>query len=157
FDRVLELANVARPVIARHRLERLGREALTWLVQPFARSAQTIDGNFDDVATAIAKWRDGQRDHVQPVEEIFAEVSGLSELAQIAVRRRDQPHVDVTILRRAKSADFPLLQYAQQASLCFERQLADLVQEERSAMRGLHEAAACAARARARPDFVAEE
>ena len=47
----------------------------------------------------------------------------------------DHPHVDLDLLAAAEALDHPLLQEAQQLGLQAERQVADLVEEQRAAVR----------------------
>ena len=65
---------------------------------------------------------------------------GLDQLLQILVRRGDQPHVGGQRLVRADALKRPLAQKAQQLDLDGGVNLADLVQEQRAALR-LFEAA----------------
>ena len=53
------------------------------------------------------------------------------------MRRGDDPHVDVLRLRRADPLERAFLQHAQQLGLQVERQIADLVEEQRAAVREL--------------------
>ena len=76
-------------------------------------------------------------DHVQPGEQILAKQALLDRLLEIAVRRRDEPHVDAQRLDAADALERALLQDAQQLHLHVDRQLAYLVEEQRSAVRQL--------------------
>ena len=83
---------------------------------------------------------------VEPVEEILAEAPGLHLGGEIAVRRGDEAHVDV-LGAPADRLHLARLERAQDLRLDRERQLADLVDEER-ALVGLLEVARRAPRAR---------
>ena len=74
------------------------------------------------------------------MKEIFAEALVRDLVAQIAMRRRDDAHVDLAIAGGAERLDLLAIDRAQQARLQLERQLADLVDEQRAAVR-LHEGA----------------
>ena len=76
---------------------------------------------------------------VEPVEEVFAEAAGLRLGGEIAVRRDDEAHVDV-LGAAAHRLHLARLDGAQDLRLHRERQLADLVDEER-ALVGLLEVA----------------
>ena len=95
-----------------------------------------------DVLLALAQRRDQDRQHVEAVEEVLAEAARLRLGGEVAVRRRDDADVDLDVLRVAEAADRLLLQHAQQLHLEVERQLADLVEEERAAVGLLEEPAA---------------
>ncbi len=86
-----------------------------------------------DVLRPRAQRRHGQRQHVQPVEQVFAELAGFRALQQIAIGRRDDAHVDLHRLAAADRLDLALLQRAQQLHLRRQRQLADLVEKQRAA------------------------
>ena len=89
---------------------------------------------------ALAQRRQMQRDDVEPVVQIAAEVAGANLLVEIAVRRRDDARVDRQRLRRADGNDFAMLQRAQQLHLRGRRRLADLVEEERALRRRAEQA-----------------
>ena len=65
---------------------------------------------------------------------------------QVAVRGGDEPHVDADRLDAADALELALLQRAQELHLHLDRDLADLVEEERAAVGELE-----AARLRGRP------
>ena len=62
------------------------------------------------------------------------------------MRRRDDAHVDLAIAGGAERLDLLALERAQKTRLQLERQLADLVEEQRAAVR-LHERAVARLRA----------
>src|SRR5204862_1905814 len=86
-----------------------------------------------------------------------AELPAPHLLGKVAIRGRDQPHVDVDHVRAAEAFELPLLDDAQQARLHFEWQLADLVQEDRAAMRKLEASNLRSVRAGERAPLTAEQ
>ena len=94
---------------------------------------------------------------VQPVVEILAELPARDHLREVAVGRRDDAHVDADRLVAADALELALLQHAQQLDLGLERQLADLVEEQRAAVRQLEAALVLADRAGERALLVAEQ
>ena len=74
------------------------------------------------------------REDVEPVVEVFAELAGLGEVEQPPVGGRDDADIDALGAGRADRLDLALLDGAQQLDLRVERQFADLVEEERAAM-----------------------
>ena len=76
---------------------------------------------------------DRQRQHVQPVEQVFAERAVLHEVEQLAVGRGNDADVDLHRLAAADRLDGAFLQRAQQLYLRRQRQLADLVEKQRAA------------------------
>ncbi len=73
------------------------------------------------------------------------------------VRRRDQPHVDLYRRRSADALEAPFLESAEDLGLQRERQVANLVEEERAAMRHLELARLARDGAGEGALFVAEE
>ena len=78
---------------------------------------------------------DRNREHIEAIEEIFPEAPGLDELDQVLVGRGDQAEIDLDRPPRADGIDLPLLQRAQELDLSLRRKLADLVEEQRPAIR----------------------
>ena len=97
------------------------------------------------------------REDVEAVIEVLAEAALLDEVEQALVGRRDQADVDLHGFLRADRIDLALLDGAQELDLRVERQLADLVEEQRAAV-GLDELADVAlGRAREGALLVAEQ
>ena len=100
-----------------------------------------------DVFGALAQRRHRDREHVQAIEQVFAEAAAFDVVDQVAVGGRDDPHVDLDGLAPADRLDLALLDGAQQLDLRRHRQFADLVEEQRAAG-GFDELAECASRSR---------
>ena len=83
---------------------------------------------------ALAQRGQANRHDVEAVEEVLAERPAGDELLQIAVGRRDEAHVDADRLDAADALELALLQHAQELHLHLDRDLADLVEEERAAV-----------------------
>ena len=92
-----------------------------------------------DVLGPLAQRRHADGHDVQSIEQVFAETPRLGFAGQVAVGRRHQPRVDV-FRPPAHRLDLARLQRAQQLGLDGQRQLADLVDEQRAAV-GLVEVA----------------
>src|SRR6185503_18741342 len=101
--------------------------------------------------------REPQRHHVQAVVEILAELTPRDRLREVLVRRRDDADVDADRLVAADPLELALLQDAQDLHLEERRDLADLVEEDRSAVAELELAHLHADRARKSALFVPEE
>ena len=78
-------------------------------------------------------------DDRQPKQQVFAEAPAAHGLGERRVRRRDDAHVDGARRVLADAPDLALLQHAQQLGLRARRQLADLVEKQRAAVRLLEE------------------
>ena len=92
----------------------------------------TSAGNF---VAALTERRDGQADHIQPVEQIFAETALFDEPFEVGVGGGDDADVDVEGTGLAERIDLAGLEKAQQLRLQIEAELADLVEKERAVLR----------------------
>ena len=92
-------------------------------------------GDRDDVLGPRPQRRHVDRHDVQPVEEVLAEAPRPHLLGRIAVGRADDAHVDRDRPRRADRLDRRGLQEAQELGLQRQVHLADLVEEQRPAVR----------------------
>ncbi len=86
----------------------------------------------EHVVAALAQRRQEEVHDVEAVVEVLAEAPGADLLLEDAVGRRDDADVDLLGLAVADAEDDALLQRAQQLHLQVQRQLADLVEEERA-------------------------
>ena len=82
----------------------------------------------------LAQRRIENREHVEAVVEIAAELLVGDHLREVAVGRRDQPDVDADGPGAAQALELLLLQHAQELRLQLERDVADLVEEQRAAI-----------------------
>ena len=98
-------------------------------------------------SSALAQRRQVDREDRDPVPEVLAEAALGDHRVQVAMRGGDDAHVDVERLAAADALEAAVLQDAQQPHLRRQRQLADLVEEQRAAV-GALEPALCAARPR---------
>src|SRR5262245_36174151 len=91
-----------------------------------------------DVLDAFAQWGYADRDHVQSIEEIGAKGALLHHLLEILVGCGDHAYVHrCHATTAAESLNLLLLERAKEFRLQFQRQVADLVQEQRAAVRVL--------------------
>ena len=117
---------------------RLARHGHRRAVVLLAVDLQEVVDEQRDVVAPLRQGGAGHRDHVEPVEEVLAEAAGFDLGLEVAVGRGDQ--AEVRALRgAAERFVLALLQHAQQLHLHADRQLADLVEEQRAAV-GLREA-----------------
>ena len=97
------------------------------------------------------------REDVQPVVEVDPEASLPDRGVEIVVRRGDDPYVDLARLRRPDALELAFLQHAQQLGLDVGGQIADLVEEDRAAVRQLETALAHRDRAGKGAALVSEQ
>ena len=100
-----------------------------WFSLPyFSRKVWTSSG------MSSLRSRSGRQlhgDDVEAVEQVLAELAFVHHVAQIDVGRGDDPDVDLDRLDAAKAHELALLDDAQQLGLRLERDVADLVEEDR--------------------------
>jgi hypothetical protein len=94
-----------------------------------------------DLAPSLAKRRDGKSHGVEPVEEVFSKLSGSDAIFEPAIRRGHETHVDRPRLETTHPRHFSQFECAKKLRLPRERQLADLVEEDRPSLRRLQEPA----------------
>src|SRR5204862_3835282 len=114
-------------------------------------------GERRDVLAHLAQRGHPELYHVQAVVKILAEGAAFHLVAQVTVRRADEAHVDRLLAGGAHLAHLLLLDRAEQLHLHLERQIGDLVQEERAAARGLEEPVAVGKRPGERALAITEE
>ena len=87
-----------------------------------------------NVFPAFLQRRHVDREHVEAVEQVFAERTGFHLARQVTVGRGDDAHVHLGRAARTHSVHFAFLQGTEQFHLCVQRQLADLIEEQRAAI-----------------------
>ncbi len=93
----------------------------------------------------------------QPVVQVLAKFSVAHGPLEVDVRRGDDAHVDRVARSGTDGPDLSLLQDAKQSHLRLRRHVADLVEEEDSAVRGVEQARMPSVRARKGTTLVAEQ
>ena len=117
FDHVRKLADIARPVIEQQFFQCGRRQAQFRLVQLRPQPIHEMPGQNRNVILMFTQGRNLQRNHMQPVKQIFAELAAFDQAFQIAVRRGDNPYIYRDFLLSADSADAAFLQHSQQFRL----------------------------------------
>ncbi|MCY1222594.1 hypothetical protein D9M72_346920 [compost metagenome] len=157
-DRVFELPDVAWPVIGSQQRQGAARNGER-CVQALLGGKTLDEGTHQnrDVFLAPTQRRDGDREDVEAVIEVLAEPALAHFVDQVLVGGRDQPHIDPVRMARADRLDLALLHGTQELHLHFERQVADLVEEQGAAV-GIDELAGVFFRRAGKGAlFVAEE
>ncbi len=99
-----------------------------------------MEHQLGDVLGPLAQRRQQQREDVEPIIEVLAESPLADQNLQVLVGGRDDADVDADRVRGADAFEHPLLQHAQQLGLHVERDVADLVEEQRAAVGQLESA-----------------
>src|SRR5712692_2788003 len=159
LDEIAQLAHVPRPGVSAQRPLTLRRQPQLALRAAQLRGERARERDY--VLGPLPQGRDLDGEDRQPVVQVLAEAPLRDRLAQVAMGGGDDAHVDAHRRSPAEPLHLALLEDAEKLRLQFERQLADLVEEQRPAL-GLLEAAD-AARGRAgegallRPEQLALE
>ena len=159
LDRVLQLAHVARPGVARAGARRCRRDRRSVAAELACRAREELLGERGDVLAPLAQGRQRERDHVEAVEEVLAEAcprgssSARSRLVAASMRTSTGDRLG------ARRAGGSRRSWSARRSLTCSagRHLADLVEEQGAAVGLLEEARLVGDRARERAAHVAEQ
>ena len=92
FDRVGQLADIARPRMSDEELQRLGGEGF-WLLTRKPESVKKVLDEPRDILFPVPERRDRQGDHIEAKEEVFPEATGVELLLKILVGGAKNPSV----------------------------------------------------------------
>src|SRR5439155_22628172 len=109
LDDVLELPDVARPWLALQRLHHFVWNARDRSMHRTLTAVNRRPHEHGDVFAPLAQRRQPDRKDVQPVAQVLAEFAGGDRAPEIAMRRGDDPHVDLARPRRAEPLELPFL------------------------------------------------
>src|SRR5688572_7801500 len=137
LDYVLEFANVARPWPSLERVESPRRDSRDGATQFASEHRDEMPHEEGDVLWTFAQRRNADGKYAEPVIQIAAKRSKTDHFFKIAVRGSDESCVDPAGASTTEALELTLLHGAKQLWLHFERQLADLVEEQRTLMREL--------------------
>src|SRR5581483_516255 len=141
LQRVLQLADVSRPVVFAQRGTGIAAELQSRLLEIAHQPLQEKVSQSIEVLLARAQRRKRDGKDVEPEKEIFTKPSALHLLGEVAVGRTDDPHICLQRDRATDPLESLLLEDAQNFRLHVERELADLVEEDRAAVGDLELAA----------------
>src|SRR5437773_1215606 len=137
LDHVLKLSDISGPGV----LDESSHGAVFDLA---ARTFQLEAVVLDEMASqqwnidgTVAKSRDHDGKHIQPVKEIWPEASFGNHHPEVRVRCSDDPHIHRDRLTAADTVDESVLKHPEQFGLRLERQFTDFVQKKRAAVRQL--------------------
>src|SRR5262249_40325566 len=135
LNNVLQLANVARPLISLAEFHRALFDLTDALRHLLGKPLDEVFDENRNVLWPFAERRDIKGKDVQAVEQIRPECAGGDGCWQIAVRGGNHANVYRDGSTASNSLDLAVLQYAQQRHLGIHRNLADFIEEDRSGMR----------------------
>jgi hypothetical protein len=109
LDHVPQLADVARPAVLPEDAHRLVGNRPHGAVVLGRELQRVVLGECRDVVAALAQRREAQLADGQPVVEVRAEAPGRDGGLEVAIRGRDQAHVEGDRLVAADALDLALL------------------------------------------------
>ena len=115
-----------------------------------------VDQN-GNVALPVAQGWHRDRDHIQPIKQVFAELAVLDGGFQITMGGGDDPDVDLHRFGAAHPVYFPFRQYPQKFHLQGRRHVTNLIQKHGAAVGHLQAANAGVDRAGESAFLVAEQ
>ena len=134
---VLEFADVARPFVREQRVLQHDRRPHR---RPAIHRGELQQEELDqlrDLFTPLAQGRHVDFDHLQAIVEVFAEGAGAHHRVEVAIGRRDHPHVDVDGAIAAQLGELAILQHMENLGLQRLRHLADFVEQDGAVLREL--------------------
>ena len=134
FDDVLELADIARPGVGLKDTDGIRGQSLAFDSETSTGPLDEVAGEIGKVVGSLAQGRQVEVEHVEPVEEILSEGALFDIGAEIPVRRRHDPDVELDFTGSAHRSNPVLLEHAQEFRLHGRGQLADLVEQEAAAL-----------------------
>src|SRR5215831_1326117 len=134
LDHVLQLTNVARPVVLLKDFERLLTNLHARAPVLAAEFGEKFADKKRDVLLALTQGRHEKRHDIEPVEEVLAEVSLGDLLFEVFVGGGDEADVNANGLRPPDWREHLIVECAEHLGLSFETHVADLVEEERTAI-----------------------
>ena len=112
MDGVLKLADVTGPRVVHEPLHHIGRNRLDAPAETSGVVRDEVAHQKRDIFGPLAKGRDIDREHIQPVVEVGAKLSRRDQLLERPVRRGDDPDVAPDRVRAADPLELMLLEHA---------------------------------------------
>ena len=157
FDHVFQLPHVSGPSVTAQQFDRPVRKSGKPLFHLLGEKSQEMPGQEENVVPPLAQRGDRYFKYVEPEEKVAPEPARLNFLFQIAVRRGDDPYID---LNRPVPAD-PLerlsFEYPEEFRLESRLHFGNLVEEEGPLVRRLELADFSFDRAGKRSLFMTEQ
>src|ERR1700683_338715 len=140
FDYIFQFTHVTRPGIGHQGPPCSWRDVPRWAVIFLCVPLQEEIDEQGNILFALAQRRKVDGDHIEPVEEIFAEAAVADRLSEIDVGGGDDAHIHLNFLHSAEVHEAAVLQDAENFGLGIETHGGDFVEEERAPVRHLKQA-----------------
>src|SRR6056297_2249082 len=138
FHHVLEFAHVARPAPALELPSLLLADRQPIAAEFVAEAIHAVNSQRENVGLALPQGRDRYREYAQPVIKVLPESTRFNLGAEVPVGGGNNANIDRDGPVVTDRFELVLLKHAQQLALKRQRNLADLVQEQRAAVGELH-------------------
>jgi|GEM_PF-3705325 len=136
FDDIFQFADITGPQVCLQCIEG-GRFDLANLLAGFlCGAAEEVEHEFCKIFVAIAECRERERDNVESVEQVFAEIAFGDQLFQIAIGGSHDTDINIDAAVAADRFKPSLLQDSQQLHLSFGGDVTDFVEEQSAAVGG---------------------
>ena len=110
---VLQLPDIARPVIVRKAIHRRRRQLRQWTTDLPAGLVEKMLHQRGQPVQALTQGRDMQGQHVEPVIEILAKFAPRTQFREVDLGRADHPHIQVHLLVAADPTEAAVLEKTQ--------------------------------------------
>ena len=135
LDQILQFPHISRPGIGFKGRESFRRNLTDALSHAPGKDLHVVQDELRNVFASLSKRRQLDRKNVKTIIKITAELIVIDHFKEISVRGRDQPDVHFVSPAATQALEFLFLQNSQQFRLQRQRNIADLVQKERSLIR----------------------
>jgi len=129
---VFQLPHVSWIGIGQQYFHGLGRDGFDVFSHSFVELPDEVLDEQRDVISAITKTWKLNPNYIEAIVEILTKFSLADHSMEVPMGRRDDPDVRSEALGGAEGLVFSVFQHPKQLALYFQREISDLVQEERS-------------------------
>src|SRR6185312_528914 len=124
-----QLSDVPRPLVASQSSKRLPGDRLAWEPALSKLSKEMLDQQRQVFDPLAERWQLDRND-VEPIIQVFAELAGGDGLGQVDVGRGEDSRVGLDHLAAPDSLEGPVLEDPEELGLHAHRQGADLVEQQ---------------------------
>ena len=156
LDDVLQLTNVARPVVGEQQVQRLLVNRAEMSPHPRGVPLHEVLNQHRDVVFSGSKRRHVDRKDIQPIKQVSPETANPDRGVQITIRGRYETNVDTDRLGASHALEFTFLEHPQERYLGLRQEFTDFIEENRAAICQLKTAKTALRSARERALLVTE-
>src|SRR5690348_13628506 len=129
LDEMFQLTNISRPMPAGKLPHGHSGNRFDLPLHAAAVLLREVADQKRNVSWALAQRWDADREHVQAIVQVAAELAILHHFFEIAIGRRHQSHIDLFCSVAAQPLKLTLLQSAQELRLDLDRYVSHLVEK----------------------------